>query len=75
MYVVMKTQAFQTSTDHRLLFLLVVYFYTFILNTKKINNFNNFQVLRDNLSVQDLSLKDFAQPVKMAHVQLGDKLM
>ncbi|KAF4524587.1 hypothetical protein B566_EDAN008542 [Ephemera danica] len=33
------------------------------------------KVLRDNLSVQDLSLKDFAQPVKMAHVQLGDKLI
>lgn len=33
------------------------------------------QILRENLSVQDLSLKDYAQPVKMAHVQLGDKLM
>lgn len=33
------------------------------------------QVLRENLSVQDLGLQDYAQPVKMAHVQLGDKLM
>ncbi|XP_059484258.1 uncharacterized protein LOC132201798 isoform X4 [Neocloeon triangulifer] len=33
------------------------------------------KILRENLSVQDLSLKDFAQPVKMAHVQLGDKLI
>jgi hypothetical protein len=35
----------------------------------------HLQVLRENISVQDLGLKDFAQPVKMAHVQLGDKLM
>ncbi|KAJ4441455.1 hypothetical protein ANN_11310, partial [Periplaneta americana] len=33
------------------------------------------KVLRENISVQDLGLKDFAQPVKMAHVQLGDKLI
>lgn len=33
------------------------------------------KVLRDNISVQDLGLNDFAQPVKMAHVQLGDKLI
>ncbi|GFG38849.1 hypothetical protein Cfor_02156, partial [Coptotermes formosanus] len=33
------------------------------------------KVLRENISVQELGLKDFAQPVKMAHVQLGDKLI
>ncbi|XP_066993493.1 uncharacterized protein raw isoform X2 [Anabrus simplex] len=33
------------------------------------------KVLRENISVQDLGLKDYAQPVKMAHVQLGDKLI
>lgn len=33
------------------------------------------KVLRENLSVQDLGLQDYAQPVKMAHVQLGDKLI
>ncbi|GLG99492.1 Uncharacterized protein GBIM_05949 [Gryllus bimaculatus] len=33
------------------------------------------KVLRENISVQELGLKDYAQPVKMAHVQLGDKLI
>ncbi|XP_021931040.1 uncharacterized protein LOC110835283 isoform X3 [Zootermopsis nevadensis] len=33
------------------------------------------KVLRENISVQELGLKDFAQPVKMAHVPLGDKLI
>jgi hypothetical protein len=39
------------------------------------HSFSSHQVLRENISVQELGLKDFAQPVKMAHVQLGDKLM
>ncbi|XP_046398277.1 uncharacterized protein LOC124165067 isoform X1 [Ischnura elegans] len=33
------------------------------------------KVLRENIGVQDLGLKDNAQPVKMGHVQLGDKLL
>nr|CAD7428197.1 unnamed protein product [Timema monikensis] len=33
------------------------------------------KVLRDNIGVHELGLKDFAQPVKMAHVPLGDKLI
>ncbi|KAJ9600897.1 hypothetical protein L9F63_000940, partial [Diploptera punctata] len=32
------------------------------------------KVLRENISVQELGLKDFAQPVKMAHVQLSLRL-
>ncbi|XP_063245171.1 uncharacterized protein LOC134546333 isoform X3 [Bacillus rossius redtenbacheri] len=33
------------------------------------------KVLRENISIHDLSLKDFVQPVKMAYVPLGDKLI
>lgn len=33
------------------------------------------KVLRENIGVQDLGLKDNAQPVKMGHVQLADKLL
>lgn len=33
------------------------------------------KILREGLTVQDLNLEDFVQPVKYAHVQLGDQLI
>merc|ERR1711994_6685 len=33
------------------------------------------KVLKENLSIEELSLKDQAQPVRLAHIQIGDKLI
>ena len=33
------------------------------------------QVIRDSIRPQDLKLADLAQPPKMGHVQVGNKLM
>jgi len=33
------------------------------------------KVLKENLSIEELGLKDQAQPVKLAHIQIGDKLI
>ena len=33
------------------------------------------KVIRENLGVEDLGLKDFAQPVKHAQLQVGDKIV
>lgn len=31
------------------------------------------KVLQENLSIEELGLKDQAQPVRLAHIQIGDK--
>lgn len=33
------------------------------------------KVLKENLSIEELGLKDQAQPVRLAHIQIGDKLI
>jgi len=33
------------------------------------------KVLKENLPIEELSLKDQAQPVRLAHIQIGDKLI
>jgi len=33
------------------------------------------KVLKENLSIEELGLKDHAQPVRLAHIQIGDKLI
>ena len=33
------------------------------------------KVLKENLSIEELGLKDNAQPVRLAHIQIGDKLI
>jgi len=33
------------------------------------------KVLQENLSIEELGLKDQAQPVRLAHIQIGDKLI
>jgi len=33
------------------------------------------KVLKENLSIEELGLKDQAQPVRLAHIQIGDKLV
>ena len=33
------------------------------------------KVLKENLAIEELGLKDEAQPVRLAHIQIGDKLI
>ncbi len=32
-------------------------------------------MLKENLAIEELGLKDEAQPVRLAHIQIGDKLI
>ena len=54
-----------------------------LIERQSIPVFNNIKValdcttkvLKENLSIEELGLKDQAQPVRLAHIQIGDKLI
>ena len=54
-----------------------------LIERQSIPVFNNIKValncttkvLKENLSIEELGLKDQAQPVRFAHIQIGDKLI
>ena len=54
-----------------------------LIERQSIPVFNNIRValncttkvLKENFSIEELGLKDHAQPVRLAHIQIGDKLI